>query len=182
MPIRAISAVVASISALCLLVTSRAMAEEYAVGADVSFLGDAEQKGVVFKDGGEAKPGLKILKDHGYNWVRLRLVHSPDQLPNNLEYTIAQARAAKKLGLKFLLDIHYSDTWADPQKQFIPRAWEGLGHAELVEAVRSYTRDVVSSLNDAGAAPDIVQVGNEVIAGMLWPDGKLPKNWASFAE
>src|SRR3954471_22629686 len=101
---------------------ARAKEDEFAVGADISFLADSEQKGVVFKDDGQEKPAIQILRDHNYNWVRLRLFHTPDRLPNNLEYTIAQAKAAKKLGFRFLLDIHYSDTWADPQKQFTPRA------------------------------------------------------------
>jgi arabinogalactan endo-1,4-beta-galactosidase len=182
MTIRAIAAIVFSLGMLCTNTSTRALGDEYAVGADISFLGDAEQKGVVFKDDGQAKPGLQILKDHGYNWVRLRLFHTPDRLPNNLQYTIAQAAAAKKLGFKFLLDIHYSDTWADPQKQFIPHAWQELSHDQLVEAVFDYSRDVMSALRTAGATPDMVQVGNEVISGMLWPDGKLPRNWSHFAD
>ena len=122
----------------------------------------------------------QIFKDHGYNWVRLRLFHTPTRLPNNLEYTIAQAQAAKKLGFKFLLNYHYSDTWADPQKQFMPKAWEGMSHDELVEAVFDYTRDTVAAFREAGVMPDMVQTGNEVIGGMLWPDGRLPQNWEQF--
>ncbi len=74
-------------------------ASDYAIGADVSFLRAAEKSGTVFKDSGQAKAGLAILKDHGYTWVRLRLVSHPTDLPNNLEYTIASAKAAKELGL-----------------------------------------------------------------------------------
>jgi arabinogalactan endo-1,4-beta-galactosidase len=161
--------------------TPLVFAQEYAVGADVSFLAHAEKNGTVFKDGGQAKPGLEIFKDHGYNWVRLRLFHSPTRLPNNLQYTIEQAQAAKKLGFKFLLNYHYSDTWADPQKQFIPKAWEGKSHEELVEAVFAYTRDTIAAFREAGVMPDMVQIGNEVIGGMLWPDGRLP-NWDNFAD
>jgi arabinogalactan endo-1,4-beta-galactosidase len=157
-------------------------AQEYAIGADVSFLAHAEKNGTVFKDGGQARPGLEIFKDHGYNWVRLRLFHSPARLPNNLEYTIDQAQAAKKLGFKFLLNYHYSDTWADPQKQFIPKAWEGKSHDELAEAVFAYTRDTIAAFREAGVMPDMVQIGNEVIGGMLWPDGRLPHNWSNFAD
>lgn len=157
-------------------------AAEYAIGADLSFLKQAEDRGTVFKDGGQAKPGLQIFKDHGYNWVRLRLFHTPTQLPNNLEYTIASAQAAKKLGFKFLLNFHYSDTWADPAKQFTPKAWQGKSHAELVAAVHDYTRDTLITFRDAGAFPDMVQPGNEISPGMLWPDGKLPENWPNFAE
>src|ERR1019366_1124014 len=104
----------------------------YAIGADLSFLPQAEERGAKFKDGGVVKPGLQIFRDHGYNWIRLRLFHTPTDLPNNLEYTIALAKDAKKLGYHFLLDYHYSDTWADPGKQFLPKAWKGMSHAQLV--------------------------------------------------
>src|SRR5215831_12689317 len=107
--------------------------DDYAIGADLSFLAQTEAQGMVFKDNGEAKPGLQIFKDHGYNWIRLRLFHSPTELPNNLEYTISLAEAAHQLGYHFLLDYHYSDTWADPGKQFIPKAWEAMSHEELVK-------------------------------------------------
>ena len=162
-------------------VTTNAPAD-YAIGADLSFLKQAEDRGTVFKDGGQAKPGLQIFHDHGYNWIRLRLFHTPTRLPNNLDYTIALAQDAKKLGYKFLLDYHYSDTWADPGKQTIPKAWEGKSHAELVQAVREYTRDTIVAFREAGVLPDMVQPGNEITPGMLWPDGKLPANWDNFAE
>jgi len=154
----------------------------YAIGADLSFLKQAEDRGTVFKDEGQARPGLQIFKDHGYNWIRLRLFHTPTRLPNDLAYTITLAQDAKKLGYKFLLNYHYSDTWADPGKQFIPKAWEGKSHAELVQAVFEYTRDTISAFRDANALPDMVQVGNEITPGMLWPDGKLPENWDNLAE
>ncbi len=159
-----------------------AVAADYAVGADLSFLKQAEDRGTVFKDEGKALPALLIFKDHGYNWVRLRLFHSPKSLPNNLDYTIALAMAARKQGFKFLLDFHYSDTWADPAKQFTPAAWKGKSHEELVQAVFEYTRDTIAAFHAAGVLPDMVQVGNEVINGMLWPDGRLPARWDNFAE
>jgi arabinogalactan endo-1,4-beta-galactosidase len=155
---------------------------DYAIGADLSFLKQAEDRGTVFKDNGQAKPGLQIFHDHGYNWIRLRLFHTPTRLPNNLDYTIALAKDAKKLGFKFLLNYHYSDTWADPGKQTVPKAWEGKSHAELVQAVREYTRDTIVAFREAGVLPDMVQPGNEITPGMLWPDGKLPANWDNFAE
>lgn len=167
---------------LSVFLTGRAGAAEYAIGADLSFLRQAEEQGTVFKDHGQAKPGLQILKDHGYNWVRLRLFHTPARLPNNLEYTIASAKAARALGFKFLLDYHYSDTWADPGKQTLPAAWQGKSHAELAEAVFGYTRDTIAVFREAGVLPDMVQIGNEITPGMLWPDGKLPANWPNFTD
>jgi len=165
-----------------LMISNTSHAQQYAIGADLSFLKQAEDNGFAFKENGEAKPGLLIFKDHGYNWIRLRLFHTPTRLPNNLEYTIALAKEAKKEGFKFLLDYHYSDTWADPGKQFIPKAWEEKTHDELVEAVFEYTRSTMVAFRDSGAFPDMVQVGNEISNGMLWPDGKLPDNWDHFAE
>ncbi|MCX6302539.1 MAG: glycosyl hydrolase 53 family protein [Bacteroidia bacterium] len=155
--------------------------QEYAIGADLSFLKSAEERGFVFKENDTAKKGLLIFRDHGYNWIRLRLFHSPTTLPNNLEYTIALAKEAKYLGFKFLLDYHYSDTWADPGKQFLPKEWENFSHKELVKSVYDYTSKTMKAFKDAGVLPEIVQIGNEVINGMLWPDGKLPENWDNFA-
>lgn len=165
-----------------IILVSNASAQEYTIGADLSFLKSAEDKGFAFKENNEPKPGLKIFKDHGYNWIRLRLFHTPTTLPNSLDYTISLARAARLEGFKFLLDYHYSDTWADPGKQFIPKSWTGLSHKQLVKAVFDYSRETIIAFRKAGVVPDMVQIGNEVINGMLWPDGKIPENWDNFAE
>jgi arabinogalactan endo-1,4-beta-galactosidase len=156
-------------------------AQSYAVGADLSFLKSSEEGGYVFKENGKARPGLQLFRDHGYNWIRLRLFHTPTDLPNNLTYTIALAQEAKKLGYKFLLDYHYSDTWADPQHQIMPKAWEGKSPQELEVAVYEYTRNTMRAFREAGVFPDMVQIGNEVSNGMMWPVGKLPDNWDQFA-
>ena len=107
----------------------------YAIGADLSFMKQAEDSGFVFKENGKAKPCIQIFKEHGYNWIRLRLFHTPTRLPNSLAYTIALAKQAKQHGFKFLLDYHNSDTWADPGKQYLPKAWENKSQKELVQAV-----------------------------------------------
>jgi arabinogalactan endo-1,4-beta-galactosidase len=155
---------------------------EFAIGADLSFLKQAEDGGTVFKENGAPKAGLQIFKDHGYNWIRLRLFHTPTRLPNSLAYTIASAQAARKLGFRFLLDYHYSDSWADPGHQPMPKAWEGKTHEQLVEAVFAYTRDTIVAFREAGVLPDMVQIGNEISNGMIWPDGKLPENWNNLAD
>jgi arabinogalactan endo-1,4-beta-galactosidase len=159
-----------------------AHAQTMMVGADVSFLRQMEGRGVVFKDAATAKPGLQILKDHGYTWVRLRVMVNPISLPNNLDYTIALAKDAKARGFKLLLDFHYSDDWADPGHQIVPRAWAGMSHAELMQATFAYTRDTIAAMRRQHVLPDMVQVGNEVTAGMMWPDGRLPANWQNFAD
>src|SRR5271157_2159752 len=142
------TAIIALLVVAGMAVCSRSLAAGpggYAIGADLSFLKQAEAQGAVFKDAGESKPGLVIFSEHGYNWVRLRLFHTPADLPNNLAYTIALAREARRLGFKFLLDFHYSDTWADPARQTIPAAWAGKTHQALVTAVYGYSRDTISA-------------------------------------
>jgi arabinogalactan endo-1,4-beta-galactosidase len=168
--------------AVSLGVCPKSEGQDYAIGADVSFLGQAEQRGVVFREGDKAQPGLQILRDHGYNWIRLRLFHTPTNLPNDLPYTILLAKQAKALGFQFLLDYHYADDWADPGKQPTPKAWQSKSHQDLVTAVFEYTRDTIAAFREAGVLPDMVQVGNEITNGMLWPDGKLPANWHNFAD
>lgn len=138
-------------------------AQSYAVGADVSFLGKCEQDGVVFREDGQAKDVLAILREHHYNWLRLRLFHDPSsnptKLPNDLNYTLALARRAKALGFHVLLDLHYSDTWADPGKQFTPAAWDRLSHRRLVREVKRYTRQTIAAFASQGLTPDMVQIG-----------------------
>jgi arabinogalactan endo-1,4-beta-galactosidase len=163
-----------------------ASAQGYAIGADVSFLAKCEADGVVFKDNGKPVDVLALLREHHYNWIRLRLFHDPaastDKLPNDLPYTLALAQRAKSLGFHLLLDLHYSDSWADPAKQPTPAAWSKLKHKQLVEQVYSYTRDTIAAFAQQNTMPEMVQVGNEVTNGMLWPDGKLPDNWENFAD
>jgi arabinogalactan endo-1,4-beta-galactosidase len=170
-----------SINLLSLLAV-RTSAQEYAIGADLSFLKSAEDKGFGFKENNVVKPGLKIFRDHGYNWIRLRIFNSPTDLPNSLQYTIALAKNAETEGFKFLLDFHYSDTWADPGKQFLPKDWKGYSHKQLVKAIFDYTKETIKAFRDSGVMPDMVQIGNEVINGMLWPDGRIPENWNNFAD
>ncbi len=153
----------------------------YAVGVDLSFLKAAEQQGTTFREQGTAKPGLQIFREHGYDWVRLRLFHSPDELPNDLDYTIDLAKAAQERGGRFLLDYHYADSWADPGKQPIPAAWEGLSPEVLADSVYEYTRRTITAFREAGVMPEMVQIGNETRNGMLWPTGKLPDHWDQFA-
>jgi len=170
---------------LCTLVPAL-HAQEYAIGADVSFLAKCEKDGIVFKENGQPVDVLTMLHQHHYNWVRLRIFLNPaasaDKLPNDLPYTLALAKRAHDQGFKLLLDFHYSDTWADPDKQFTPSAWQGMKHKQLSDAVFTYTRDTIATFRVAGVMPQMVQVGNEITHGMIWPDGKLPDNWENFAD
>ena len=158
--------------------------QDFAVGADTSFLPQQESQGILFTDAGQAAPALQILKNHGYTWIRLRLMVNPvpGHLPNNLADTLAAAKSAKSLGFKFLLDLHYSDDWADPMNQAVPVAWAKLPHDQLTDQVFTYTRDTIQAFGRQKTMPDMVQIGNEIVGGMMWPLGKLPEKWPDFAD
>ena len=116
-----------------------------------------------------------MLGEHGFNYVRLRTFVDPRAADGydkqngaaDLAHTIAFARRVKAAGMGFLLNFHYSDNWADPGKQCVPVAWQGLTFTQTVQALHDYTRDTVAALTAAGARPDIVQLGNEITPGML---------------
>jgi beta-galactosidase len=151
------------------------------VGADISFLPELEAGGVKFSDNGVEKDAIQILKDHGINYIRLRIFnepsnekgYSPEKGFCDLEHTKQMAKRVKAAGMKLLLDFHYSDTWADPGKQFKPEAWENLPFPELKKALYDYTQKVMRELKDQGTTSDMVQVGNEINHGMVWPDGNV---------
>jgi arabinogalactan endo-1,4-beta-galactosidase len=174
--------------ATSLVFTSLAAAAEgeFYKGADISLLQTIEDSGGVYKQDGQAKDPLLIFRDNGCNAMRIRLFHTPTGNPpqvNSLDYTKKLGRRIKDAGLKLMLDIHYSDTWADPGNQHKPAAWQKLSFEELVEAVRVYTEEVIVEMRRAGATPDWVQVGNEIAPGLLWPDGRIgtPEQWEKLA-
>jgi len=151
-------------------------------GGDVSAAADEERQGVVFKDHGQPEDIFKIFKDHGATCIRLRLFVNPHGRGgtfNDLPYTIALAKRVKAAGLLFSLDLHYSDTWADPQHQITPAAWQQLAFPQLVDQVRTYTEQTLQAFQAAGVTPDVVQIGNEITHGLLWPLGHVDPNGAN---
>ncbi|MBN8701349.1 MAG: glycosyl hydrolase 53 family protein [Chitinophagales bacterium] len=152
------------------------------LGADISFLPELEHKGMKFYDtDGKENDAIQILKNHGLNYVRLRIFNNPASDSGyspkdgfcDLAHTLQMAKRVKAAGMKLLLDFHYSDYWADPQKQWMPRAWRNKSFTELKKAVYEYTKMVVQALKEQGTAPDMVQVGNEINHGMIWPAGSI---------
>jgi arabinogalactan endo-1,4-beta-galactosidase len=151
------------------------------LGADISALAGG-RGGFGGRGGGNSyqendQPGdeISIMTRHGWNAYRLRVFVSPvRQAPNNtLENTIALAKQIKAAGDALQLDIHYSDTWADPQHQETPVAWRNMNIDELEKQIEQYSADVIKQMKDAGVLPDMVQVGNEITGGMLWPLGHV---------
>jgi beta-galactosidase len=159
------------------------------LGADISFLPELEARGMKFSDNGTEKDAIQILKDHGFNYVRLRIFNDPARDSGyspgkgfcDLAHTKQMAKRVKDAGMKLLLDFHYSDYWADPGKQYKPAAWRGLSFEELKKAVYDYTKDVIQQLKDQGTTPDMVQIGNEINHGIIWPEGNV-SNFDGLAQ
>ncbi|MDW6004695.1 glycoside hydrolase family 53 protein [Vibrio mangrovi] len=151
-------------------------------GMDVSMIPDIEALGGKYYQNGQQKDPIAIMKQHGVNYIRMRLWVDPKSLNGEaygggnvtLHEAIEMGKRAHHYGMKYLLDIHYSDFWTDPGKQLKPKGWENLDFEQLVAKVGTYTDAVMKAHRRAGVMPDMVQVGNELNSGMLWPEGK---NW-----
>ena len=163
---------------------SAPFAADFILGADISSADETIDSGSVFVDtDGQQKGILELLKNHGFNYIRLRTFVNPlaqygyasasgcpgkSEAYADAQHTIAFAQQIKAAGLGLLLDFHYSDTWADPGKQVIPEAWRDLDSIDaLAEQARAYTNEVLTALVASGARPDMVQVGNEITPGLL---------------
>ncbi|HLP64541.1 glycoside hydrolase family 53 protein [Flavobacterium sp.] len=158
----------------------------FAKGADVGWLPQMEATGYKFYDSdGNEKDCLQLLKDRGMNSIRLRVFVNPndDKASGHCskEETITMALRAQKMGMRVMIDFHYSDSWADPSKQNKPAAWVNHTFHELLDDVYKHTFDVISSLKKAGVTPEWVQIGNEIPGGMLWPDGST-NNWVQLGQ
>lgn len=158
----------------------------YLIGADISSSAEIVDEGAIFVDtDGEKKGLINLLKNHGFNAIRLRTFVDPSseygyasnngewcegkaESYNDKKHIIRLAQKVKEADMTLLLDLHYSDTWADPNKQVIPEAWRNLTSIETIsEQLKNYTIDVVEALVNAEATPDIIQIGNEITYGML---------------
>ena len=149
------------------------------VGGDISLLPSYEENGTKYldKDGRTISDVIAFSADNGLNAMRVRLFVDPANASSvdkgqgvrqDLDYVKALGKRIKDAGMAFLLDFHYSDSWADPSKQWTPKAWLGLSDGELALKVYDYTKDCLQQLVAAGAAPDFIQTGNEISYGMLW--------------
>lgn len=144
------------------------------VGGDISLLPKYEEAGVVYKDkeGQTVSDVLAFFRQQGQNAMRVRLFVSPDgsdkAVCQDLDYVKALGKRIKDAGLKLMLDFHYSDTWADPAKQWTPAAWQNLNNDQLQDKIYEYTKDCLQQMKAAGAEPDFIQTGNEISYGMLW--------------
>ncbi|MFI6950474.1 arabinogalactan endo-beta-1,4-galactanase [Streptomyces sp. NPDC050422] len=150
-------------------------------GGDLSTLPKNEAHGAVYRSAsGATGDAMGLLKSAGMNYVRLKVWVNPADGYNDKAHVLTMAKRAKALGMKTLVDFHYSDAWADPGKQNKPAAWSGHGYAQLKKDVYDHTHDVLAALKAQGTTADMVQIGNETNAGMLWPEGSTD-NWSQLA-
>jgi len=176
-----------------------AVSSSFIRGADISNCWQIEQHGGVYRNfDNYVEDIMKILTDNGINYARLRLWVDPDKHwdrhtgdgDNNLAVTTAIAVRAKNEGMKFLLNFHYSDLWADPSHQHIPWAWKDIPTKQgLLDALYAYTKETLEELIEAGAEPDMVQLGNEISGGLLFEhagyeggSGYVLNGWQDYSD
>jgi len=149
-------------------------------GMDISTYAELEKLSAKYYDNGKERELLDILEDYGTNAVRIRVWVDPYSEDgesygagcNDLETSVYIAKKCAAKGFGFLLDIHYSDFWTDPGKQILPKSWVGLSDDELEKKMYDYTIEVLNAFKEANAYPTMIQVGNELTNGLLWPNGK----------
>src|SRR6185436_7416359 len=154
----------------------------FILGAEISWAQEDEADGAEYYDHGARKDIFQILKNHGFNYIRLRLFVNPaapggyaagrKEAYCDIEHVKLLASRAKAAGMGTLLDIHYGDTWTSPGKQAKPAAWRDLNFPALTRAVHDFTYQSVRALKENGTTPNMVQIGNEITDGMLFPDGR----------
>lgn len=155
----------------------------FAKGADVSWLTEMEKAGLKFYDAeGKARECMELLRESGMNSVRLRVWVHPSDGWCNAEDVLVKAWRAQRLGMRILIDFHYSDSWADPGQQNKPAAWADLDFNELKEALATHTAEVLTLLKENSIDVEWIQIGNETMNGMLWEDGKLTENMDNYAQ
>ena len=160
----------------------------WAKGCDISWLSEMEHDSVLFRDEDFAsRDCIELLRGIGMNSVRLRVWVNHETGWSNKEDMLGLAKRAAKAGQRIMIDIHYSDFFADPHQQNIPKAWRSYDYETMLEAMREHTLDVLQTLKEEGIEPEWVQIGNETPNGMLWPMGKLDgtststENWQHYA-
>lgn len=148
-----------------------------ALGADVSWVTEMESRGQKFYTPDSARREMEcmeLLRDYcGVNSIRLRVWVNPKDGWNNIADVVTKATRAERLGLRTMIDFHFSDWWADPGKQVIPEAWQELSLEGLVQAVGEHVTETLTALKEAGVEAEWVQIGNETTPGMMLPVGSI---------
>ena len=173
-----------------LLLSITTMYAQKYVGGDISMLPKYEQQKATYldKDGKAIADVLTFLKEQGWNTIRVRLFVDPSKsgdkaVCQDLDYVKALGKRIKDAGLYFMLDFHYSDTWADPEHQTIPALFVSV-NTPAYNYIYDYTKEALQALVAYGATPDLIQTGNEISFGMLWDGCKVSANdaWNAYLD
>lgn len=157
-------------------------AEPFWLGGDISGTTADEARGHFTKNpAGEVRETTQLMKDYGMNATRLRVWVNPKDGFCSPQDVLKMAKRSQALGMPLMIDFHYSDWWADPGKQYPPKAWEGLGLQQTADSLAAHTRKTLQLLKDNGIDVKWVQVGNETTNGFLWPLAKIPDNYDNYA-
>lgn len=156
---------------------------QFVKGVDLSTLIELEKCGAKYYNNGKEGDILSILKEYDFDTVRIRVWNDPyaeDGTPygagtNDVATSLEIGKKVTEAGYGVLLNLHYSDFWADPGKQFKPKAWKDYGIEELEKAIYDFTLETVKTFLDAGVNITMIQVGNELSNGLCWPEGKVPE-------
>lgn len=149
----------------------------FAKGADISWITEMEHQGMKFYNAaGEETECTALMKQLGMNSVRYRVWVNPENGWNNATDVLVKAMRAQRLGMRIMIDFHFSDTWADPSNQTVPAAWASYDIEGLKKAVSEHTTEVLTLLKNNGVEVEWVQAGNETRSGMLWPLGSYKEN------
>lgn len=156
---------------------------DFAKGVDIGWVTEMEKKGYKFyTEAGSKKECTALMRDLGANAVRYRVWVNPSDGWCNKEDVLEKAKRAQRLGMAIMIDFHYSDSWADPGKQYTPKAWESMSVNEMSTALENHTKEVLNLLKENNIDVAWVQVGNETRTGMCWPTGKITTgNATNFA-
>jgi len=154
----------------------------FAKGADVSWVTEMEKAGHKFYNkAGQEKECITLMRELGMNAIRLRVWVNPSSGWCNAGDVLVKAWRAKNLGMRIMIDFHYSDTWADPGSQTKPAAWADLSFEDLKGAVATHTSEVLSKLKENNIDVEWIQIGNETRNGMLWEEGKADVSMQNYA-
>ena len=152
-------------------------------GADISWVTEMEANNYNFYDSnGKQTDIFVLLKQYQINTIRLRVWVHPNGGWNGINDVLVKAKRAAANGFYILIDFHYSDWWADPGKQTKPATWANVPFAQLKDSLRMHTIETLTALKNNNITPFMVQIGNELDNGLLWPDGKASVNMNQFAQ
>lgn len=158
----------------------------FARGADVSWITQMEAEGRKFYTPGTERKEMEcmqLLRDYcGVNAIRLRVWVNPKDGWNSIDDVVVKARRAHGLGMRLMIDFHFSDTWADPSHQDMPEAWKNLSFDAQKAALADHVKATLNALKAVEIAPEWVQVGNEITPGMMLPVGSVEDNPKQLTE